>query len=258
MENRCIIVSGGVFSPAPEQQPGDFVIACDRGYAYCERLGLMPDLFIGDFDSYSGAVAPGVAVERLIPEKDDTDTGHAITYALAHGFRTLVLTCALGGRLDHTLANLQNAANAAVQGASVTILDEGSEINFLTHGTLRLKKRPGWGLSVFSLSDASTGVCLRGVKYELENAALDNRFPLGVSNEFDAPEAEITVEQGVLMVMQTKKAVNQSGLALTGGSSLLAPLIPSWSGSAPRGTGGCRAGNTRPLPPSESGACRFR
>ena len=49
------------------------------------------------------------------------------------------------------------------------------------------------------------GVCLRGVKYELENAALDNRFPLGVSNEFDAPEAEITVEQGVLMVMQTKK-----------------------------------------------------
>ena len=39
MENRCIIVSGGVFSPAPEQQPGDFVIACDRGYAYCERLG---------------------------------------------------------------------------------------------------------------------------------------------------------------------------------------------------------------------------
>ena len=54
MKNRCIIVSGGVFSPAPEQQPGDFVIACDRGYAYCERLGLTPDLFIGDFDSYSG------------------------------------------------------------------------------------------------------------------------------------------------------------------------------------------------------------
>ena len=74
---------------------------------------------------------------------------------------------------------------------------------------------------MFSLSDASTGVCLRGVKYELENAALDNRFPLGVSNEFDAPEAEITVEQGVLIVMQNKKAVNQSGLALTGGSSLL-------------------------------------
>ena len=157
MENRCIIISGGVFGPVPEKQPGDFIIACDRGYVYCERLGLTPDLFIGDFDSYSGAVAPGVAVERLIPEKDDTDTGHAITYALSHGFRELVLVCALGGRLDHTLANLQNAANAAAQGMSVTILDEKSEITFLTRGMLRLKKRPGWGLSVFSLSDASTG-----------------------------------------------------------------------------------------------------
>ena len=48
-------------------------------------------------------------------------------------------------------------------------------------------------------------MCLRGVKYELENAALDNRFPLGVSNEFDAPEAEISVGQGILLVMQTKK-----------------------------------------------------
>ena len=134
MENRCIIISGGVFGPVPEKQPGDFIIACDRGYVYCERLGLTPDLFIGDFDSYAGAVAPGVAVERLIPEKDDTDTGHAITYALAHGFRKLVLTCALGGRLDHTLANLQNAANAAAQGMSVTILDEKSEITFLTRG----------------------------------------------------------------------------------------------------------------------------
>ena len=43
------------------------------------------------------------------------------------------------------------------------------------------------------------------MKYELENAVLDNRFPLGVSNEFDAPEAEIAVGQGILMVMQTKK-----------------------------------------------------
>ena len=37
MENRCIIISGGVFGPVPEKQPGDFIIACDRGYVYCER-----------------------------------------------------------------------------------------------------------------------------------------------------------------------------------------------------------------------------
>ena len=52
MEKRCIIVSGGRPGPAPQPQPGDFVIACDRGYRYCAGLGLQPDLFIGDFDSY--------------------------------------------------------------------------------------------------------------------------------------------------------------------------------------------------------------
>ena len=126
MENRCIIISGGVFGPVPEKQPGDFIIACDRGYVYCERLGLTPDLFIGDFDSYSGAVAPGVAVERLIPEKDDTDTGHAITYALSHGFRELVLVCALGGRLDHTLVNVYLLVMLREQGKRALLLDDGS------------------------------------------------------------------------------------------------------------------------------------
>ena len=149
MEKRCIIVSGGRPGPAPQPQPGDFVIACDRGYRYCAGLGLQPDLFIGDFDSYDGAVDPAVPVERLQPEKDDTDTGHAIRHALDQGYRTLILVCALGGRLDHTLANIQNAASAAAEGANVTILDEREEITFLTGGTLRLPRRKGWGLSVF-------------------------------------------------------------------------------------------------------------
>ena len=79
------------------------------------------------------------------------------------------------------------------------------EITFLTGGTLRLPRRKGWGLSVFSLTDRCTGVCLRGVKYRLEDAVLTNRVPLGVSNEFAAPEAEISLTQGILMIAQTKK-----------------------------------------------------
>lgn len=205
MKNRCLIVSGGEPGPVPARSDGDFVIACDRGYAYCEQFGLRPDLFVGDFDSFSGTVAPGVTMERLTPEKDDTDTGHAISCALERGYRELVLLCALGGRLDHTMANLQNAAGAAVRGAKVTILGQDMEITFLTHGTLRLAKRPGWALSVFAMSDVCTGVCLRGVKYKLEGVMLTNRFPLGVSNEFEAPEAEISLTEGIMMIVQAKK-----------------------------------------------------
>ena len=45
-QNRCVVISGGDFSPVSGLDPDDFVIACDRGYAYCERLGLRPDLMI--------------------------------------------------------------------------------------------------------------------------------------------------------------------------------------------------------------------
>lgn len=117
MEKRCIIVSGRPPRPRAAAAARDFVIACDRGYRYCAGLGLQPDLFIGDFDSYDSAVDPAVPVERLQPEKDDTDTGHAIRHALDQGYRTLILVCALGGRLDHTLANIQDAASAAAEGA---------------------------------------------------------------------------------------------------------------------------------------------
>ena len=205
MKGLCAIISGGEYSPMDDIKAAEYIIACDRGYSYAKRSGIVPDLLLGDFDSYTGKLPEGAAVERLPREKDDTDTMHAVRRALELGFTRISLYCALGGRLDHTLANIQNAASAAAEGANVTILDEREEITFLTGGTLRLPRRKGWGLSVFSLTDRCTGVCLRGVKYRLEDAVLTNRVPLGVSNEFAAPEAEISLTQGILMIAQTKK-----------------------------------------------------
>ena len=202
---RCFIYAAGTFYGLREPpRGGDLQIAADAGLHLCERLGVRPDVVLGDFDSMDVRQAPADCI-RVPVEKDDTDTGHAIRHALDQGYRTLILVCALGGRLDHTLANIQNAASAAAEGANVTILDEREEITFLTGGTLRLPRRKGWGLSVFSLTDRCTGVCLRGVKYRLEDAVLTNRVPLGVSNEFAAPEAEISLTQGILMIAQTKK-----------------------------------------------------
>ena len=203
-EKICAVISGGAYSP-PEGIDGcAYTIACDRGYAHALRAGVRPDLILGDFDSYTGALPEGAEILRLPVEKDDTDTMSAVRHALALGYRHIRIYCALGGRLDHTLANLQTCVQAAACGAVVRILDETAEIDFLTGGHLRIRKRPRWSLSVFSMSDRCTGVCLRGVKYPLEDAMLTNRVPLGVSNEFAAAEAEIALKTGVLMVVQTR------------------------------------------------------
>ena len=204
MEKRCMIISGGDFSPIPRPGPDTFVIACDRGYAYAERCGIRPDLLVSDFDSYAGTVDPDVPIHRFRAEKDDTDTMIAIRTAIERGFTRAELYCALGGRLDHTLANLQSLVFAEKHGLSMRIHGADTEIFSLRNGSLRLPRREGWSLSVFAMEDRCRGVSIRGAKYELERAELSSAFPLGVSNEWADDEALITVEDGILLIVLSR------------------------------------------------------
>jgi len=205
MENRCIIISGGVFGPVPEKQPGDFIIACDRGYVYCERLGLTPDLFIGDFDSYSGAVAPGVAVERLIPEKDDTDTESAIRLAIRRGAERITLLGATGTRLDHVLGNIELLGIGLKAGIPIQICDAHNRIRMIDRGmTLARKEQFGTYVSLIPYTECVEHLTLKGFKYPLTDACLRGFCSLGVSNEIVADTAEISFEGGILLVVESK------------------------------------------------------
>ena len=205
MENRCIIISGGVFGPVPEKQPGDFIIACDRGYVYCERLGLTPDLFIGDFDSYSGAVAPGVAVELLIPEKDDTDTESAIRLAIRRGAECITLLGATGTRLDHVLGNIELLGIGLKAGIPIQICDAHNRICMIDRGmTLARKEQFGTYVSLIPYTECVEHLTLKGFKYPLTDACLRGFCSLGVSNEIVADTAEISFESGILLVVESK------------------------------------------------------
>lgn len=204
MKTTCMIISGGDFSPIPAPGPDCFVIACDRGYAYAARCGITPDLLVSDFDSYDGAVDPAVPVRRFPSEKDDTDTVIAVRAAIERGFRSADVYCALGGRLDHTLANLQTAVFAAGHGLSLRFLSPDTEIYTLKDSSLRLPRREGFSLSVFSAADRSCSVSIRGAKYELDGVTLSSGFPLGVSNEWAADEAEIAVADGLLLIVLSR------------------------------------------------------
>ena len=80
---------------------------------------------------------------------------------------------------------------------------DGFGLTAVRNGSISLSGRKGSYISVFSLSDASEGVALKGLKYPLENHTLTNAFPLGVSNEFTEKTAEISVSDGVLAVYYT-------------------------------------------------------
>ena len=203
-QKRCVVISGGDFSPVSGLDPDDFVIACDRGYAYCERLGLRPDLMISDFDSYDGPVDPKIPLNRFDSEKDDTDTMLAVRYAIEHGFHELLLCCALGGRLDHLIANLQSLVFARKHGLSAVLLSEDTEIRVLEGGSLHIPRRDGWSLSVFASDGPCRGVSITGAKYPLTDAELLPSFPLGVSNAWAEEEAVVSVKEGILLIVLSR------------------------------------------------------
>ena len=202
MNAFCAIISGGEFAPLDGIENAACVIACDRGYEYAARCGIKPDLLLGDFDSYTGALPAGVEVLRLPVEKDDTDTMSAVRHALDMGCRRIRIYCALGGRLDHLYANIQTGAFAAAHGARSEIIGEGAHIYVLPGGAIELPYRPGWSLSVFAIEDEVRGVSITGAKYQLSDAVITNTFPIGTSNEWLPGEAvTVRAEAGIYAVM---------------------------------------------------------
>lgn len=204
MKQNCMIISGGEFSPLPAPDADTYVIACDKGYAYARRCGIRPDLLVSDFDSYDGEVDPEIPLRRFPSEKDDTDTIIALRAAIEMGFARADIYCGLGGRLDHTLANLQSAVFAQKRGVQVRILSPDTRIFTLTAGSLTLPRLEGFSLSVFAAEDRCTSVSIRGAKYELENVELTDAFPLGVSNEWREEAVTLSVESGVLLIVMSK------------------------------------------------------
>ena len=204
MDSLCVILSGGEYCEIPrELRAAGYVIACDRGWQYAQSLGMTPDCIVGDFDS---APPPDtdIPVRRFPTRKDDTDTMLAVRHALEQGYRNIAICCALGGRLDHTFANIQSGAYIAAHGGRAQLLGVDTDIRIFAAAQERFPRRDGWSLSVFALSDECSGVSIRGTKYECEGVALTNAFPLGVSNVWTAEEAVVGAERGTLMVVQSK------------------------------------------------------
>lgn len=175
------------------------IIAADGGFRYAVRMGLSVSLAIGDFDSL-GEVPDGVLVKQYPVKKDDTDMALAAKEAIAMGCDEVYLFGALGGRLDHTLANITLLRALAREGITAYIVGEGGVMTALTDGeSLSFTGKPTGTLSIFSLS-ASSELTLSGTAYDVLKATLYADCALGVSNEFTKKEARITLHTGEALV----------------------------------------------------------
>ena len=179
------------------------IICADRGLEYALRLGMRPDLFVADCDSSHRTDAPCEFI-RLVPEKDDTDTMHALNVAIDRGCTNVVIVCATGGRIDHMLANLALCEYCAERNVRCVVADRRNSVEFFGQKPVKIQKDPKYSFfSLIPLDHHLEGVTIQGAKYPLEDARVSRSNILTVSNEFLENEVEISVKKGKWLLVRS-------------------------------------------------------
>ncbi len=201
MENkRCFLVGAGSFDGflfLPE--PGDLVIAADGGCSYLEEAGIRPDILVGDFDSIE-RIPEQLCVQRHSPEKDDTDMALAAACAAEKGCRTFFIYGGMGGRIDHTIANLQLLTGLSRRGLAPYLIGEGFILSAVTDGAVSFSEQAEGMISVFCAGETAEHVTEQGLKYGIKDGTLFCDRALGVSNEFIGEPSGIEVKKGTLLL----------------------------------------------------------
>ena len=198
---KCVIFAGGTdFGVAPAISSEDLVIAADGGYKACTARGITPQLAVGDWDSLGDIEIDCQRVDLPV-DKDDTDTLAAVRIGIERGFQEFHICCGTGGRIDHTIANIQCLVFLAKQGKRGFLYDDGSVITAVSDGEVRFAASAKGGVGVFAADGTAQGVTIKGLKYTLEDAAVTADFPVGVSNSFIGQESVVAVKKGTLLVV---------------------------------------------------------
>ncbi|MDR7221491.1 thiamine diphosphokinase [Aminobacter aminovorans] len=186
---RFTILLGGELFRTPRldsQVAGSRVIAADAGIRHATTLGLMPELWLGDFDSVPADVDPRFAElprETFPAEKDRTDGELAIDAALRLGATSLVLVGAFGGpRADHAFLHLALALRLAEAGTEVLLTSGRQEALPLLPGSASFDYEDGMPFSVLAFSEL-TGLSEEGSKWLLNSVDVPFGSSLTMSNE---------------------------------------------------------------------------
>lgn len=213
---KTIVISGGYLDHdfaatyLLKEKP-DCLIAADRGMQFCYEKDFCPDYVLGDFDSIDEGIVSyyrrqaQVQMIEYPPEKDDSDTEIAVKKAIELGSTSISVLGALGGRMDHCLANIHLLKMALDRNVEAHLLDRQNDIQLLASGCeLEKEKQYGVYVSFLPFTDQVEGITLKGFKYPLEKYNMKKGISIGISNEIAEDRGCVTFDKGILMMIQSR------------------------------------------------------
>lgn len=210
MKKRAVIISNGSIGNykyiKSKINSEDYVICSDGAITHCLAMDIMPDLWIGDFDSCrfddlisENPMLKNIDLLRLKSEKDETDTHVACMTAVQKGLKKVTIFGGMGKRCDHMMGNfalLEYLYKSDVQ----AFMEDERNIVFFTDKTFTLNKQKKY----ISIIPADEEILIKksfGLKYEILNLKLKRYETRGISNEFTENEAVIEIGYGSAFIV---------------------------------------------------------
>jgi thiamine pyrophosphokinase len=185
--------------------PGPLVVAADSGVHLARRLGLAPDVVVGDLDSVhaeqlAAVVAAGAVVEEHPADKDASDLELALDAAIARGATRVVVLGLHGGRLDHHLAGLLLLASPRWRDVRIEGHGDAGRV-VVVHDRADLTGRVGDLCTLLPVGGTAVGVTTDGLRWPLRDDDLAPGTTRGLSNVFAAGRATVSLTAGTLLAI---------------------------------------------------------
>ncbi len=211
MERKTVFIytGGEVFFDLVIEKPekGDLVIAADAGYLTAKKMGVTPDILLGDFDTLGEENIPdGIECLRVPAEKNDTDTQLAVQVAIERGAGEIVIVGGMSGRIDHTLSTLAILEDLWERKSGrifATLTDGKNRVRFIRNGGTILPRSQYRYFSLIAADELVKGISLDGCKYPLKNGRISRRRQWAVSNEIVGNCTLIEVKRGGVWVIES-------------------------------------------------------
>ncbi|MGI6781861.1 MAG: thiamine diphosphokinase [Acholeplasmataceae bacterium] len=178
---------------------GRVIYAVDGAVKDLIKNNIKIDLAIGDFDSLKDKkILNNLKYIKLSQNKDISDTHYALKYAYEYTDDVILVGGIKGNRVDHLIANLLLFEKYN----NLLIFDDNNTIKRLEVGQYTIPKEEFKYLSIFPL--LNTKLTLTGTMYPLNNETLYQYDTLGLSNEIISQSANLIIDSGVILLVQSK------------------------------------------------------
>ncbi|WP_284139908.1 MULTISPECIES: thiamine diphosphokinase [unclassified Virgibacillus] len=188
----------------------DIWIGADLGATYIIEAGMKLDYALGDFDSVDklqkNLIEKHASNYKAYPdEKDETDLEIALNKAIELNPQKVYLFAVTGGRLDHTLVNVQALYLLLEKGIRGIIVDNLNELEVTKPGSYTVQENGRYpNISFLPLTNSVTGLTLQGFYYPLKAATISLGSTRCISNKLISNSGTFSYTEGILILVKSR------------------------------------------------------